>query len=165
MLHSSSALCHDHFPLTSPQREIWFDQMLHGNVHNLCGYMRLNGNLDIERFQQAVNLLVQKHEALRTVFLKEQCEDGLPRQHFLETLPIEVLVHDTSMEQDPDAAALQWLQLRSQQPMDVFIAPLFHYTLVKVRPDCHYSLFLCHHLIADVRRGLGAGQQRTTPAE
>ncbi|HEY8099335.1 MAG TPA: amino acid adenylation domain-containing protein [Burkholderiaceae bacterium] len=145
----ASAINTDCFPLTSPQREIWFDQMLHGNVHNLCGYMRLEGTLDIERFRQAVNLLAQKHDALRIVFLKEPGDDGLPRQTLLESLHVDVQVHDLSMEDDPDSVALEWMRLRSQQPIDTCVAPLFHYVVLKVRHDCFYSLFICHHLIAD----------------
>jgi hypothetical protein len=66
------------FPLTSAQREVWFDQMLHPDIplYNIGGYVHILGKLDTALFEQAVNLLVQQHEALRTVLL-EDTNDGL----------------------------------------------------------------------------------------
>ena len=49
------------FPLTSPQREIWFDQMLHEGVplYNIGGYVKIPGAIDPVLFEQAVNVLIQ----------------------------------------------------------------------------------------------------------
>lgn len=60
------------YPLTSSQREIWFDQMLNADLplYNIGGYVKIPGRLDTALFEQAVNLLVQKHDALRTVLLE-----------------------------------------------------------------------------------------------
>jgi len=51
-------------PAISSQREIWFDQLLHGDVpsYHIGGYLRISGSVDPERFERAANLLVQELE-------------------------------------------------------------------------------------------------------
>jgi hypothetical protein len=59
---------HHLHPLTSPQREIWFDQILHERIplYNVGGYIKIPGAINPVLFEQALNLLVQKHDNLRT---------------------------------------------------------------------------------------------------
>lgn len=139
------------FPLASPQREIWFDQLLHCNVplYNIGGYMRIVGCVDAKRFEQAVAHLVQKHDVLRTVLMGVRDEDGLPMQAYAENLRIAVAVHDFSASEDPHAAAMEWMQQRFQEPFDLCGAPLFRYAFLKISPGCCYGFCLFHHLIAD----------------
>ncbi|NJO18311.1 MAG: hypothetical protein HC877_22035 [Thioploca sp.] len=87
-----------HYPLTSPQREIWFDQLLHEGIplYNIGGFVKISGPINPILFEQAINLLIQKHDALRTILIEKVDEDGLPLQTFVETLPISVLVQDFS---------------------------------------------------------------------
>jgi hypothetical protein len=78
------------YPLTSPQREIWFDQMLHDGIplYNIGGYVKIPGPIDPVLFEQAVNLLVQKHDTLRTMLTEVQDEDGVPMQTYTEPLTV-----------------------------------------------------------------------------
>jgi arthrofactin-type cyclic lipopeptide synthetase A len=72
-------------PLTSPQREIWFDQMLHPDVLcNIGGYVDLPGAIDPQLFDEAASLLVHKHDSLRVRLTSERDEDGVPLQTFFE---------------------------------------------------------------------------------
>ena len=88
----------NHYPLTSPQREIWFDQQLHPGVplYNIGGYIEIKGELDPVLFGQAINWLIQKHDALRTVLLDAPDQDGLPVQAYAGQLRIELPVRDFS---------------------------------------------------------------------
>ncbi|MFM7286506.1 MAG: condensation domain-containing protein, partial [Cyanobium sp.] len=63
-------------PLTSPQREIWFDQMLHQDVplYNIGGYVDLPGRIDPLLFAKAASLLVHKHDSLRLRLTSERDE-------------------------------------------------------------------------------------------
>ena len=83
-------------PLSSPQREIWFDQLLHEGLplYNIGGYVNLPGPIDPAWLEQAANLLVQKHDTLRTLLTKETDEDGIPLQTFTDTLSIKVPLYD-----------------------------------------------------------------------
>ncbi|MCP4986800.1 MAG: hypothetical protein GY928_12340 [Colwellia sp.] len=50
------------FPLTSNQRDIWFDQAIHPDIplYNIGGYVRINGDIDPAIFKQAIIQLVKK---------------------------------------------------------------------------------------------------------
>jgi non-ribosomal peptide synthetase component F len=161
------------YPLTSSQREIWFDQMLNADIplYNIGGYVKIPGRLDTVLFEQAVNLLVQKHDALRTVLLETTDEDGVPLQAFVEHLQVSVPVQDVSAEADPHAAALAWMQARFEQPFALTGQPLFRYDLVKLAEDSYYWLLQYHHLILDgwgvalVNRSLAAIYTALTEGE
>ncbi len=79
-------------PLTSSQREIWFDQLLHAGIplYNIGGYVDIPGPIDPALFEQAANLLAQKHDALRTLLAQECDGDGLPLQVYAEPFRVEV---------------------------------------------------------------------------
>jgi hypothetical protein len=84
------------YPLTSPQREIWFDQILHEGIslYNIGGYVKIPGAIDPVLFEPAVNLLVQKHDTLRTLLTEVTDEDGVPMQTYAEKLMVTVPVQD-----------------------------------------------------------------------
>ena len=140
-------------PLTSPQRDIWFDQLLHGDtpLYNIGGYMRLAGHLDVALFMQSAKLLVQKFDVLRTV-LRERCsddEDALPMQGYADTLPVIVPFLDVSTEADPHEAAMAWMRQRFSEPFSLQGEPLFRYALLKLADDAFFYFACYHHLIAD----------------
>lgn len=53
MTHAQNHL----YSLTSPQREIWFDQILHSEVplYNIAGYIQVDGPVAPPLFEQAIN--------------------------------------------------------------------------------------------------------------
>ena len=138
-------------PLSSPQREIWFDQVLHEGLplYNVGGYVDIPGPIDPALFELAVNLLAEKHDALRTILAREADGDGIPQQGFARQLRVEVPLRDFSNEPEPEATALAWMQVRFVEPFDLYGKPLFRYDLVKLA-DRHYYWFMqYHHLIID----------------
>jgi amino acid adenylation domain-containing protein len=147
----NSFLPQTHYSLTSPQREIWFDQLLHETVplYNIGGYVKIPGRINPVLFEQAVNLLIQKHDTLRTVLTEVKDDDGLPLQTFVETLSVPVPVQDVSGNDAADKAALEWMQARFHEPFELIGQPLFRYDLVKTGEECYYWLMQYHHLIAD----------------
>ncbi|TGO02960.1 hypothetical protein PN36_15280 [Candidatus Thiomargarita nelsonii] len=140
-----------HYPLTSPQRQIWFDQMLHAGIplYNIGGYVKIPGRIDPALFEQAINLLIQKHDALRTILTDTKDDDGLPLQTFMNTLSVSVPVQDFSGEDDTEQAALEWMRWQFDQPFELHDKPMFRYDLVKTADDCYYWLMQYHHLIVD----------------
>ena len=138
-------------PLTLPQREIWLDQMRHGDsaLYNIGGYMRLEGEIDLERFREAARLLVQRHDVLRTVLLPASGDDGIPSQVFLDQGQAHVPLIDLSNETDPEQSALQWTKRDLAAPFALHGEPLFRYALLRLGVRS-FQYFACyHHLIAD----------------
>jgi len=138
-------------PLTAAQLEIWLDQMLQGAVplYNIGGYVRIEGVLDPQRLEQAVNLVIGRHDALRTVLVPGLSDAHLPRQRFMEALDFQMPVHDVSQQDNPEAAAQALMQANLRQPFELEGRPLFRMELLKVREDACYFFMNCHHLIAD----------------
>lgn len=91
------------YPLTSPQREIWFDQALHDGLplYNIGGYIKFHGAIDPVLFKRAVNILVKKHDTLRTLLTESTDEDGIPMQTYGEHLTVNVPLHDFSLSENP----------------------------------------------------------------
>ncbi len=140
-----------HFPLSSAQRDIWVDQVLNKNIplYNIGGYVKIEGPVDVGLFERAVNLLVEKHDALRLVLDEEGGEDGLPVQYFLPKLFVAVPLIDFSLEIDAQLSAKAWMQKRFVEPYALFGTPLFRFDLLKINGNEYWWLAQYHHLITD----------------
>ena len=97
------------YPLSSTQREIWFDQLRHTNtpLYNIGGYMRIEGAIQPRLFEKAINQVVQENEALRTVLHKDS---PLPTQSFPENVEVKVYFQDLSGEKNPHQHAIKWME-------------------------------------------------------
>ncbi|MBV4477086.1 non-ribosomal peptide synthetase [Pseudomonas botevensis] len=154
--HGLSATC-ETFPLTTAQRDIWLDQLRQGDspLYNIGGYVDLTGPLDPALMQRALEGLVARHDAMRTILLPGAGEHGLPLQRFAPALPAPMQVHDVSAQPDPQSAARQLIQARIEQPFILDGGPLFRLTLVRLDSQHHWLSILAHHLITD---GWGFGE-------
>jgi non-ribosomal peptide synthetase component F len=141
---------HSLHPLSSPQREIWFDQLLHPDLplYNVGGYVQINGTLDHTVFEQAINRLIQRHDALRTVLVSES-PDAVPQQAVLQELSVTVPYYDCSNDDHPHETAFAWMQQQFIQSFELYEQPLFFFALLKVSEECYYWFKQYHHLIVD----------------
>ncbi len=138
------------YPLTAAQRDIWLEQMVQGDsLYNIGGYLHIEGVVDAERFQQAIDLLVQKHDALRTVLLREADAGGVPMQMLADTLAVQVPVHDLSDLPDPQASAQAWVEQRMAMAFPLDGGPLFRLALLKLNGASFYFVIQVHHIVLD----------------
>ncbi|MGG1948160.1 amino acid adenylation domain-containing protein [Trinickia sp. NRRL B-1857] len=140
------------FPLTTAQREIWLDQLVHGDapVYKIGGYTEIEGSVDPAQFERAVNLLIEKHDVLRTVLVPSPDEEGMPRQAIVKTMAVIVPVRDFSTSADPRAEACAWAerQLKTPFPLDAD-EPLYRFELLKLSNANYFFTLNFHHLIVD----------------
>ena len=138
------------FPLTAPQRELWFDQLLHAHVplYNIGGYFEIHRTLDVALFRQAVQRLVDGHDALRTV-LRDMPDSDLPEQVYLDRVEVSVPLVDVSEEDSPEQAAARWMQAQFTAHFTLRGQLLFRFGLVKLQDDDYRFFFVYHHLITD----------------
>nr|VFK62764.1 MAG: Condensation domain-containing protein [Candidatus Kentron sp. UNK]VFK70648.1 MAG: Condensation domain-containing protein [Candidatus Kentron sp. UNK] len=144
------------YPLSSPQRDFWFDQILHPHVplYNIGGYVRIDGPIDPDLFQQALDRVIRENDALRIIL--HEGED-LPTQTFVEDVSSGLDFHDfSSSENGPGLAyelahesALAWMQRAFEKPFPLYEKPLFRFALCKVADDSYYWLMQYHHIIVD----------------
>src|SRR5205085_6521705 len=67
----------DEVPLSSAQERLWFLNQLEpeSSAYNICRAYRIEGDCDIEKLRESFDLIVRRHETLRTNFV---ARDGRP---------------------------------------------------------------------------------------
>ncbi len=145
------------FPLTAAQRDIWLDQLSHGDspLYNIGGYVELTGPLSASVLHRALEQLVATHDGMRTVLLSGAGEDGLPLQTFAANLPVPMPVHDLRGHPEPASAGLELIREQMRQPYALVGGPLWRFSLICLGEDHHWLATQAHHLIID---GWGFGQ-------
>ncbi|RYZ35852.1 MAG: amino acid adenylation domain-containing protein, partial [Myxococcaceae bacterium] len=137
-------------PLSFSQQRLWvLDQLQPGATpYVLLGAVRLEGTLDAEALRRALELLVERHEALRTTFA---LKDGEPVQHIQSTSAWTLPLTDLG-ELSPDARepSLQRLSLEEAgRPFDLGTGPLLRSRLVRFAPSEHVLVLCMHHIVSD----------------
>jgi hypothetical protein len=138
------------FATTWAQRRLWFIDHLEGGS---AGYqvplaVRMRGVLDRRALRSALDALVQRHEALRTVFVTI---DGEPMQQIAIEARFELLTIDLSGV----ASAEREAQIRSHQlaevhdRFDLRNGPLIRGRLLCLHDDEHVLLITVHHIVVD----------------
>src|SRR5215467_12602087 len=66
-------------PLSFPQQRLWFLDQLEPNspLYNMPNLLRLTGELNLEALQKSLDVIVRRHEVLRTRFV---CPNESPQQ-------------------------------------------------------------------------------------
>jgi hypothetical protein len=138
----------NNYPLSSTQREIWFDQLLHPELplYNIGGYLRINGPIDPTLFEQALNQVIQENDALRIILHEKE---GIPTQTFAEPAHIKLDFYDLSNQENAHQSALKWMKQVFAKPFQLYGKLLFQFALFKISDDCYYWFGKYHHLIVD----------------
>ncbi|HEY0604941.1 MAG TPA: condensation domain-containing protein, partial [Herpetosiphonaceae bacterium] len=137
-------------PLSFAQQRLWFmDQWEPGNAaYNIAFALQLTGRLNIPALQQALNTIVDRHEALRTTFATVADQ---PVQVIAPAAPVPLPLTDLSSLPEPEREAEASARRRasSQTAFDLAQGPLFVAALLRLRSDEHIVLFAMHHIISD----------------
>lgn len=133
------------WPLSLSQHDVWLDQRAWpGSAHlNIGGAAYLRGPLDLPRFERALQMLVQQHEALRLVPLPDGSQRLLPT--WAARLE-QVSVADAA---DPQAAMTAWWQAAMRQPFAWGEAPPWRAVLLRAHGQLHGLFIQFHHLVMD----------------
>ncbi|KYC40372.1 peptide synthetase [Scytonema hofmannii PCC 7110] len=115
------------------------------------GYSRFlyHKPLNLELFNKALNLMVIRHPALRTVFVSHQ---GQWQQRVLgQPQPLTVSFHDRShlTDEQRDEQIHTMIQ-QSSQKLQINEWPLMSTIVVKVSESCYDIAIVAHHIIADM---------------
>ncbi len=140
------------FPVSFAQRRLWFlEQLMPGEPTFHMPYaMWLEGSLDAEVLQRALDAMVARHSVLRTSIA---AVDGVPEQVVADTgtVPIEriVLPGGSSSDEDARRGATQLAVERAVQPFDLARGPLLRVALIEAGPDRWLLSLVMHHIISD----------------
>ncbi|QED47028.1 non-ribosomal peptide synthase/polyketide synthase [Cytobacillus dafuensis] len=132
----------EYYPASSAQKRLLILNQLEniGNNYNITGAVQLEGPVDPKRLEQAIQQVINRHEALRTSF--ETTEEG-----FIQRVHPHV---PFSLEQweEKEPKASQSVN-RFSRPFNLSNAPLLRAGLVKTGPECHVLILDMHHSISD----------------
>ncbi|WP_018786782.1 non-ribosomal peptide synthetase [Micromonospora sp. CNB394] len=137
-------------PLSFAQQRLWFlDQLDPGTAHyNIPLAATIRGPIDVPVLERSLNVLVERHESLRTSFVLG--DDG-PVQIVHERTWVPLEGHDLADLPEPDrSAALDDLVVKhANRPFALDRAPLLRVGLVRLGPAEHVLMASIHHIIAD----------------
>lgn len=141
---------HWSLPLSFSQQSFWFLHQLEpvGGAHNLSWTRRLQGTLHIEKLQRSLEVVIERHESLRTTF---PIVNGEPIQHIHAVRPLSFSTI-TLEGLSPERAGQEVHRLAEQQlqqSFDLAQGPLFRARLVRLHAEEHMLLLTIHHIIAD----------------
>lgn len=137
--------------LTLSQWQLWHEQRSGASYRPLYTLAPLSAaftfhaSLDPRLFRQAFQSVVERSDALRSIFVEE---DGVPQRHVVSRVAQAMDIVDLSAVYQPVAAYEQWIAERDLRPLTP-AARTFASTLLRLG-DQHYVWRLAlHRLIAD----------------
>ncbi|WP_060479570.1 non-ribosomal peptide synthetase, partial [Pseudomonas monteilii] len=133
-------------PQSLAQNRLWLTWQLQPQsaAYNIPAGLRLRGELDEAALEGAFQALVDRHEALRTVFSEQ---DGQALQRVLPTQPFTLQRLDLQGVEAERVATRR--EQEAMQPFDLTQGPLLRVTLVHLDDEDHQLWVTLHHIVAD----------------
>jgi thioesterase domain-containing protein/aryl carrier-like protein len=138
------------FPCTLAQQRTWKqDRQRPGDPSlNIGGRIRLEGRVNADLLEQALQALVVRHEPLRTIFVER---DGVVVQRVLPDAKLRLRLADLSdvpEAERPDEIA-RVAREAARRPFDLSQPPLLRTTLVKCDAITSELLLTTHYMVGD----------------
>jgi thioesterase domain-containing protein len=139
----------EHWPMSSAQLRVWLVEELSGGTvaNNLSFGLRLVGGLDTAMLNLALQVVVERHAALRTNFA---IVDGEPMQLIRRARPaVRTIDLAGYAEGDREREAYGLARREIAAAFDLGNGPLVRLVLLRLRPDMHIMLGVLHHIVCD----------------
>ena len=133
-------------PLAVNQRGLWYLNHLapQSSAYNLSFIVRVHGALDRSALEETLQIIVDRHESLRTIF------PGIDGE------PVRIVVgHAKASLEQTDATSCPPEDVRNlvraehAWPFDLTHGPVFRARLFRETPERHILQLVVHHLVAD----------------
>jgi amino acid adenylation domain-containing protein len=137
-------------PLSFSQERLWFlEQLVPGQItYHVSALLCLRGQLDVKALHAALDGLVARHAALRTVFAEVA---GQGQQRALPTAPVAVVEED--LRGLPAAERTVAVQTRASgraaEPFDFARGPFLRAALYRTDDQTWRLLIATHHIVSD----------------
>ncbi|MEW5983050.1 MAG: amino acid adenylation domain-containing protein [Acidobacteriota bacterium] len=137
------------FPLTDAQKQLWVLAQVSpaGSLaYNVYSGVHLTGPLLLPALRQAIQSVVDRHDALRATI-----DSQGDTQHIAPALPLNVLLIDCTAPTAPEQEARlrEWLRTETATPFDLANGPLCRARIAQLATDRHVLVVAAHHLIVD----------------
>ncbi|WP_338315956.1 MupA/Atu3671 family FMN-dependent luciferase-like monooxygenase [Streptomyces bohaiensis] len=140
--------------LSPAQRRIWFlEQLEPGRTsYHEPKTLRFDGPLDTDALLGALQRVVDRHPALRSVVTES---GGEPRLVVHDTMPLPCPLTDaadlpgTAPGRDEETLIAEALAAELREPIDLATGPLLRARLLRFAPERHVLLLVAHHIVFD----------------
>ncbi|KAG0204335.1 hypothetical protein BGX31_003183, partial [Mortierella sp. GBA43] len=138
----------DLLPISFAQQRLWFLAQFEGisNIYHIPLGLLLRGQLDRKALQGALDALIVRHEALRSVFVNV---DGQPHVRILPAKGMAVEHVDIRGASDADRELASLAARETEAPFDLSCGPLIRTILAQVADNEHILLITQHHIVSD----------------
>ena len=137
-------------PLSYSQERVWFfEQLEPGSArYNAPIAVTIGTELDVDQLDRAFNLIIARHENLRTMF---PSQNGQARQAILDRLDFKLERIDLSQhrKEERDRKAKEICQTDVTMPFDLARGPLIRGKVIKLAENEHILMLNMHHIITD----------------
>lgn len=132
----------EYYTLSSAQKRLYALSELYkeGIAYNITQVVKVEANLDVERVKETFDLLIKRHESLRTSF---ELQDGLIVQHIHDIVQNN-FTYRIAREADIDEIIDQFIV-----PFELDKAPLLRTCVVRTEQQNYYIILDIHHIITD----------------
>ena len=139
-------------PLSYVQQRLWFLSQLDPDspAYNIPAGIYLEGPLDRELLERALNVVVERHEDLRTNFHRNTDGESYAVIADERRLELELVDYSSFPLEEAEEKAQQLVPEVSMVPFDITKDPLLQLRLVRLAPEAHVLLLVIHHIISDV---------------
>ena len=137
-------------PLSFAQQRLWFLEQLDPNspLYNIPKAVRIQGVLNMDALQQALDAIAARHEVLRTTFATIE---GVPMQAIGNVQPVALSIGDLGQgpEAEREAELQRQLTREAQRPFDLCRDLMLRATLFRLGAAEHVLLLTTHHIASD----------------
>ncbi|MEU6467642.1 amino acid adenylation domain-containing protein [Streptomyces sp. NPDC046976] len=130
-------------PLSASQHRLWFLAQMEGPSYNSPSALRLSGRVNLRALRAALSDVVDRHEALRTVFPEQ---DGEP---FQQVLPAAEAVPELEVTAADEQGLARALEVAAGHHFDLATDLLVRAWLFTLAEDESVLLLLKHHMVSD----------------
>ncbi|KAB8028092.1 non-ribosomal peptide synthetase [Fluviispira multicolorata] len=131
------------FELSFAQKRLWFIEKLQENsaLYNIPFALRLKGDLNVEALTNSFNVIIERHEALRTNFIEKE---GIAYQVISSKRKIYLQI-ETIDELNLKQVSIE----ETHKPFNLENDILLRLRLLKISENDHVLLMTIHHIISD----------------
>ena len=141
----------DKAPLSCAQERLWLlEQFQPGNfAYNIPESADIRASVDAGILQRAIDLVVERHEALRTDVQQDSRGTAFQRVHASLPVPLQILDYSQIDPALKENHLQQTLRTLTRKPFDLRAAPLVRFYLLGMEPDRFVVFINIHHIISD----------------
>ncbi|VVP34366.1 amino acid adenylation domain-containing protein [Pseudomonas fluorescens] len=138
------------FELSYAQQRQWFLWQLdpQSSAYNIPAALRLRGPLNVAALQQSFDVLLERHQSLRSRFVED---DGQVLQALAAFTSLSIEQHD--LRDEPVAqrfeSAMKKVEQEIARPFDLQHGPLLRVSLLQLDAEDHVLVLTLHHIVTD----------------